>query len=360
MKESIIKCIINILTIPLIIPCAITSNAESVLLGDINNDGIIDAVDASEILSVYAVSSTGENISLTDEQLKNADVDYNGTVDAVDASSVLSYYAYTSTGGKRVIDVYINDRTSYIKAFNRFSDYSAWAGNIGYSSGVLTASGISGINQDYFKTPVESDAYSSGRIVIGDSRCCQLGIYQLRAELNDFAVFAVWGGHYLSGTSEILSTSHTADVEKCFVNQIKNNGKCEMIIFATVNDYDYNYNNNSTYINAVIKKAEMLSEMSCEVDGIVYHPTVNVIGFEGCWTTGNVFGIPQNVFNRYVSDYNDKLKSAVNSSELLSVNSDRFSTVPDISGGKADFIDDGLHYSDDTLRLICDYIDINF
>jgi len=267
MKESIIKCIINILTIPLIIPCAITSNAESVLLGDINNDGIIDAVDASEILAFYAVTSTGANISLTDEQLTNADVNYDSTVDAVDASFVLSYYAYTSTGGKRVIDVFINDRTSYIRAFNRFSDYSAWAGNIGYSSGVLTASGISGINQDYFKTPVESDAYSSGRIVIGDSRCCQLGIYQLRAELNDFAVFAVWGGHYLSGTSEILSTSHTADVEKCFVNQIKNNGKCEMIIFATVNDYDYNYNNNSAYINAVIKKAEMLSEMSCEVDG---------------------------------------------------------------------------------------------
>lgn len=360
MKESIIKRIINILTIPLIIPCAVTSNAESVLLGDINNDGIIDAVDASEILSVYAVSSTGANISLTDKQLKNADVDYNGTVDAVDASSVLSYYAYTSIGGKRNIDEFIYSRTAEIQSFSRFNDYSVWAENYGYSSGVLTASGISGINQDYFKTPVESDAYSLGRIVIGDSRCCQLGIYQLRAKLNDFAVFAVWGGHYVSGTAEILSQSHMNDIEKCFTNQIKNSGKCEIYLFATINDYDYKYNNNFLYINSVIRKAEILSEMSCEINGIVYHPTVNVIGFDGCWTTGNVFGIPQNVFNRYVSDYNDKLKSAVNSSELLSVNSDRFSTVPDISGGKADFIDDGLHYSDDTLRLICDYIDINF
>lgn len=66
-------------------------------LGDVNSDGYINAVDASEVLSYYAKVSTKQEGGLTAQQLKAADTDGNGLINAVDASIILSYYAYTST-----------------------------------------------------------------------------------------------------------------------------------------------------------------------------------------------------------------------------------------------------------------------
>lgn len=66
-------------------------------LGDVNSDGYINAVDASEVLSYYAKVSTNQEGGFTAQQLKAADADGNGLINAVDASIVLSYYAYTST-----------------------------------------------------------------------------------------------------------------------------------------------------------------------------------------------------------------------------------------------------------------------
>ncbi len=66
--------------------------------GDITNDGIIDAGDASEILMLYAeLSTSDESVTLDDAVLRIADLDGNGSVDAGDASLVLGYYAYSST-----------------------------------------------------------------------------------------------------------------------------------------------------------------------------------------------------------------------------------------------------------------------
>ena len=67
-------------------------------LGDINDDGIIDAVDASNILYEYAITSAAKPSSMSESQKVAADVDGNMMVDAVDASNVLSYYAYVSSG----------------------------------------------------------------------------------------------------------------------------------------------------------------------------------------------------------------------------------------------------------------------
>ncbi|MBP5430959.1 dockerin type I domain-containing protein [Ruminococcus sp.] len=67
-------------------------------LGDINDDGIIDAVDASNILYEYALTSAAKSSSMSESQKVAADVDGNMMVDAVDASNVLSYYAYVSSG----------------------------------------------------------------------------------------------------------------------------------------------------------------------------------------------------------------------------------------------------------------------
>ena len=68
-------------------------------VGDVNNDGIVDASDASDILSVYAALSTGEEVGLTMEELMLADVNNDGMTDATDSSDVLNYYAFVSTGG---------------------------------------------------------------------------------------------------------------------------------------------------------------------------------------------------------------------------------------------------------------------
>ena len=78
-------------------------------LGDINGDSLINAVDASEILSEYARVSTNQKAKLTDEQKKCADVDKNGDINAVDASQVLSYYAYKSTSGTMEFEAYLKN-----------------------------------------------------------------------------------------------------------------------------------------------------------------------------------------------------------------------------------------------------------
>ena len=66
--------------------------------GDVNNDGEINAVDASMMLKEYAKLSSSEHKgSFSGAQKKAADIDDNGYIDAVDASLTLSYYAYVST-----------------------------------------------------------------------------------------------------------------------------------------------------------------------------------------------------------------------------------------------------------------------
>lgn len=68
------------------------------MLGDVNENGTIDAVDASRVLAEYASTSTaGGKSTFSANQAKAADVDHNGSVDAVDASKILAYYAYTGS-----------------------------------------------------------------------------------------------------------------------------------------------------------------------------------------------------------------------------------------------------------------------
>lgn len=71
-------------------------------LGDVNNDGRIDAVDASSVLSYYAIISTNKDGSYNNDQMEAADVNHDGQINAVDASCILSYYAYVSTAKEDV------------------------------------------------------------------------------------------------------------------------------------------------------------------------------------------------------------------------------------------------------------------
>ena len=240
--------------------------------------------------------------------------------------------------------------------FTVLDDYQKWAKEVGYPQGMLAAMGVDGINQDYFHTLPDAPGYTSGKIVIGDSRCCQLGIYEQRTGADDFADYAVWGGHFLPGAEPPAMTEEQfSEVERTFQEQIKSCGECSIYFFATVNDYDYVGNENDQSISAAVSMAEKLGNMSFQKEGKLYRPEVIVIGFDG--GAGDVLQrIPAQDFNRYVDDYNEKLRTAVNDSPLLQQNAEYFTTVPEITDGSTGFNEDGLHYSDDTLKEIVDYI----
>ena len=75
---------------------AVVSADTNVILGDINSDGMITAVDASWILSEYAQTSAGNDSAFNEIQRLSADVNKDGIIDAVDATYVLGYYAFIS------------------------------------------------------------------------------------------------------------------------------------------------------------------------------------------------------------------------------------------------------------------------
>ncbi|EWM52511.1 dockerin type I domain-containing protein [Ruminococcus flavefaciens] len=66
-------------------------------LGDVNNDKLIDSVDASAVLAEYASLSGNHGTTFIDaRQLIAADVNRDNKADSVDASLILAYYAYIS------------------------------------------------------------------------------------------------------------------------------------------------------------------------------------------------------------------------------------------------------------------------
>lgn len=89
---------------------AVSANAADLGLGDPSGDGIINAVDASYILSLYADFAVN-NADITQELLSLCDVNKDGSVNAMDASYVLSYY----------VDQSLNDTDISIEDFiNKF------------------------------------------------------------------------------------------------------------------------------------------------------------------------------------------------------------------------------------------------
>ncbi len=71
---------------------------QNLTVGDVNGDGMINAVDATQVLSTYAQLSTGSEELLNERLKKVADVNGDGLVNAVDATQILSIYASLSTG----------------------------------------------------------------------------------------------------------------------------------------------------------------------------------------------------------------------------------------------------------------------
>jgi len=69
-------------------------------LGDVNKDGLIDAIDATLVLAEYALLSTGDESTFDVAQANSANINTDDYIDAVDATHILSYYAYLSTSGE--------------------------------------------------------------------------------------------------------------------------------------------------------------------------------------------------------------------------------------------------------------------
>ena len=82
-----------------------TQPINKITLGDVNNDNQINAVDASSVLSYYAMISTNQDGGYDDKQKTAADVNHDGQINAVDASCILSYYAYVSTTKEDILDI---------------------------------------------------------------------------------------------------------------------------------------------------------------------------------------------------------------------------------------------------------------
>lgn len=81
---------------------------------DVNEDGIVDSRDASEILSAYAKIQTGQPTGLTESQLDAADANRDGVIDSRDASLVMEFYAKTSLTPPR----YTNDLEGWTEFMN--------------------------------------------------------------------------------------------------------------------------------------------------------------------------------------------------------------------------------------------------
>lgn len=67
--------------------------------GDVNGDGAINSIDASEVLQYYAYQSTAPWFEHLSAFIKASDVNKDNATDALDASGILHYYAASATGG---------------------------------------------------------------------------------------------------------------------------------------------------------------------------------------------------------------------------------------------------------------------
>ena len=103
-KKPTVTTAVPTTTIPV---TSTTEAAPKVALGDVDNNGSIDALDASIVLTEYALVATGHDSLLNADRKKAADLNKDGTVDALDASLVLSYYAYRATGGNKNLMDYL-------------------------------------------------------------------------------------------------------------------------------------------------------------------------------------------------------------------------------------------------------------
>ena len=77
---------------------------------DINNDGKIDTVDSSKLLSVYSQAATSGR-KLSDVEMAVYDINADGVVDSSDAGFILKYYSLKATGKVESFKDFINEQS---------------------------------------------------------------------------------------------------------------------------------------------------------------------------------------------------------------------------------------------------------
>lgn len=75
----------------------VTVGEQSSQKGDVDGDGMVNAVDATLVLVHYADLSTGGNGTIETDKIIYADYNNDNIIDAVDATGILAYYAELST-----------------------------------------------------------------------------------------------------------------------------------------------------------------------------------------------------------------------------------------------------------------------
>ena len=84
MTKKLICSLLSLLCTAWMLP-ALPAGAVSQNLGDVNSDGQVSAIDASDVLVYYSAVSTDGDDSFTDTQKSAADVNRDGLIDASDA-----------------------------------------------------------------------------------------------------------------------------------------------------------------------------------------------------------------------------------------------------------------------------------
>lgn len=94
----------NIYSEPLI-TFKVVADEAPVLKGDVNFDGIVDARDASLVMSEYSAIQSGGEGTFTDEQKAAADMNDDGVIDSRDVSLILEIYSNSQSGSASTDDV---------------------------------------------------------------------------------------------------------------------------------------------------------------------------------------------------------------------------------------------------------------
>ncbi|MCR4645244.1 MAG: hypothetical protein K5695_07530 [Oscillospiraceae bacterium] len=81
---------------------------DGLMLGDLNNDGVVNASDAAKVLIAAASLGAGQGSGLTEAQELCADVNDDGIINASDAAQILIYAAYIGAGGSGSLYDYLH------------------------------------------------------------------------------------------------------------------------------------------------------------------------------------------------------------------------------------------------------------
>ncbi len=89
----------------------IAAQASDPLVGDVDGNGIVDTLDAAEVLVEAAALGSSDTSHFVPDQVTCADVNMDNLINAVDAALITSYSSYTGSGGTLDMLSYLNQLT---------------------------------------------------------------------------------------------------------------------------------------------------------------------------------------------------------------------------------------------------------